>query len=444
VTPLGAARVQLERVLSAALAAVDAEAAVARAVSSEGDELLVAGEPIAAGQRIWLLAVGKAAAGMARAFERVAGGRLAGGVAITKDGHGLPLQRIALRFAGHPLPDSRSEAAAREALQLVERAGEGDALVVLLSGGASSLLAAPAPGLTLADIAACTAALLASGADIAELNAVRKHLSAVSGGRLGRAAACRRIEVLAISDVVGDRLDVIGSGLFAADPTTYAEAEAILRRRGVVRELPEAVRAHLAAGSRGEREETPKPGAAALARIRSRLLATNAMARAAAAAEAASLGMRSIDLGEVLAGEARTAGRRLAGLASALPAGTAGGRPLCLVAGGETVVTLRGAGRGGRNQELALAAAGQLAGCEGVALLAVGTDGTDGPTEAAGAYVDGGTLARGRARGREVARDLDANDSHTFFHAEGGLLVTGPTRTNVMDLALLRVGRSDE
>jgi len=439
VKPSGDPRAQLEQVLRAALAAVDAETAVLRAVVREGDELHVAGSPLGAGQRVWLLAVGKAAASMAAAFEAVAGDRLAGGLAVTKDGHGLPLGRIALRFAGHPIPDARSQAAAREALEFVARAGEGDALVVLLSGGASSLLAAPAPGLSIGDVAACSEALMTAGADIAELNAVRKHLSAISGGRLGRAATCRRIDVLVISDVAGDRLDVIGSGPLVADPSTFADADAVLRNRGLLHELPEAVRSHIAAGSRGEREETPKPGDPALARVRSRLLANNASARKAAAGEAERLGMRPIGLGEVLAGEARVAGRRLAALASALRFGAAGGRPLCLVAGGETVVTVRGAGRGGRNQELALAAAEALAGREGLALLAAGTDGTDGPTDAAGAFADGGTLARGRARGRDAARDLAENDSHSFFRAEGGLLVTGPTRTNVMDLALLKI-----
>ena len=320
-TPSGGVRAQLERVLRAALAAVDAGAAVSRAVARAGGGLVICGSPLAENRRLWVLAAGKAAAAMAAAFEALAGDRIAGGLAITKDGHGVPLKRIALREAGHPVPDARSEAAAREALALVGGAGRDDALVVLLSGGASSLLACPAPGLSLADVAATTSLLLAAGAGIEELNAVRKHLSAVGGGRLGRRAASARIEVLAISDVPGDRIDVIGSGPFAPDPSTFADALAALDRRGVRGRVPVRVAAHLEAGVRGEAEETPKPGDAALARVRTTLLATNATALAAAAAEAARLGMRPVLVSGSLAGEARDVGRRLAALAAGDPPG---------------------------------------------------------------------------------------------------------------------------
>jgi glycerate-2-kinase len=441
VTAAAGVRVQLERVLCASLAAVDAGAAVGRAVERLDGDLVLCGVPLARGQRVRLLAAGKAAAAMAAAFEAVAGEDIAGGLVITKDGHGIPLARSVLREAGHPLPDARSEAAAREALALVAGAGPGDALVVLLSGGASSLLACPAPELGLADLAATTSALLAAGAGIEELNAVRKHLSAVAGGRLGRAAACARVDVLAISDVPDDRLDVIGSGPFVPDPSTFADALDVLERRGLLKSVPARVVAHLEAGRRGERPETPKPGDARLARVRTTLLATNATALDAAAAEAARLGMRPLLVSGSLAGEARVAGRRLAALAAAIDPAAAAARRLCLLAGGETTVTVRGAGCGGRSQELALAAAGVLDGREGIALLAAGTDGSDGPTDAAGAFADAGTLARARARGLDAGAALAANDSNGFFAAEGGLLVTGPTRTNVMDLVLLSVDR---
>jgi glycerate-2-kinase len=372
---------------------------------------------------------------MAAALEELAGARIAAGLAVTRDGHGLPLARIALREAGHPVPDRRSEAAAREALQLVESARPEDVLLVLLSGGASSLLASPAPGLDLGDLARTTAALLAAGAEIGELNAVRKHLSAVAGGRLAQRAACHRIEVLALSDVPGDRWDVIGSGPFAPDPTRFADALAVLERRGVLGAVPRAVVVHLEAGARGALPETPAPGDPQLARVRSTLLGNNLTAALAAARSAQSRGWLAPVLDGALRGEARCAGRRLAALARALRAP----QPVCLVAGGETAVHVRGAGRGGRSQELALAAALELAGVSGVALLAAGTDGSDGPTDAAGAFADGGSVARGCARGREAAADLAANDSYGFFDAEGGLLRTGPTRTNVMDLALVWV-----
>jgi glycerate-2-kinase len=441
VTRSGGVRAQLERVLHAALVAAEAGSAVARAVAPVSGELAICGLPLPASQRVRVLAVGKAAAAMTAAFEAAAGDRIAGGLAITKDGHGVSLARVALREAGHPVPDARSENAAREALALVEGAGRDEALVVLLSGGASSLLACPAAGLSLADVAAATSALLAAGAGIEELNTVRKHLSAVGGGRLGRCAASDRVEVLAISDVPGDRLDVIGSGPFAPDPATFADALEVLDRRKLRKRVPARVAEYLAAGLRGEVEETPKPGDAGLARVRTTVLANNATARDAATAEASRLGMRPVVVSGSLAGEARDAGRRLVALAAAIRRGSADALPRILIAGGETAVTVRGPGRGGRNQELALAAARELDGQEGIALLAAGTDGSDGPTDAAGAFADGGTVTRARAHGLDAAAALAANDSHTFFKTEGGLLVTGPTHTNVMDLVLLRVDR---
>jgi glycerate-2-kinase len=372
---------------------------------------------------------------MAAAVEEVAGERVAAGLAVTKDGHELPLRRVALRLAAHPVPDARCEVAAREAMALVERARAEDVLLALLSGGASSLLACPAPGLELADLAEATRRLLAAGAEIEELNAVRKHLSALAGGRLARRARPRRVEVLLISDVPGDRLDVIASGPFAPDPTTYRDALAALSARGLERELPERVRAHLAAGARGEREETPKPGDSALARVRHTVLATNRTAVEAARRAAERRGLRAEVLEGVLRGEAREAARALVARARA----ARGPSPACLVAGGETSVTVRGPGRGGRSQELALAAALELDEGAPTALLAAGTDGSDGPTDAAGAYADESTLQRARRAGLDARAALDANDAYAFFAAEGGLFRTGSTRTNVMDLALLRV-----
>jgi glycerate-2-kinase len=426
---------ELAEIFRHALAAVDAAALVRMALHRDGIHLEVAGAPVAPGARLLVLAAGKAAASMAAAVEAVAGDRIALGLAVTRDGHEAALQRVRLRCAGHPVPDARSEAAAREALAFVEAAAPGDTLLVLLSGGASSLLACPAPGLALEDLGAATRLLLAAGADIEETNAVRKHLSALAGGWLARRARPRQVEVLALSDVPGDRIDVIGSGPFATDPTTYADALAVLARRGVLDALPERVRAHLLAGARGERAETPKPGDPDLARVRHTLLATNRMAVDAAAAAADRAGLRSVTLADALRGEAREAGAALVARADALRAS----EPVCLVAGGETTVTVRGAGLGGRCQELALAAAMKLDGGPPTALLAAGTDGSDGPTPAAGAYADEGTLGRaGRAR-LDARSSLAANDSYPFFRAEGGLFATGPTRTNVMDLALVRV-----
>jgi glycerate 2-kinase len=341
-----------------------------------------------------------------------------------------------VRVASHPIPDARSAVAAEEALRLVASAAARDVLLVLLSGGASSLLSAPTGGLQIEDLARTSRALLAAGAPIDEVNAVRKHVSLVGGGRLAQRARCDRIEVLAVSDVPGDRLDVIASGPCCADASRYADALAVVDRRGLRERLPEAVVRHLEAGARGEVEETAKPGDPALARVRHTILANNRTALRGAAEAARRLGLRPVSVTEVLAGEARRVGRRLAALAR----GARERGPLCLVAGGETTVTLRGTGRGGRSQELALAAALELAGAEGAALLAAGTDGSDGPTDAAGAFADAGTVARGARRGIDARASLERNDAYDFFDAEGGLLRTGPTGTNVMDLVLAYAG----
>jgi glycerate-2-kinase len=431
-----AIRSRLECIFRASLAAIEPAAAVRRHVANDVDgRLRIAGEPLAPGARLAVLALGKAAAPMARALEEAAGARVVAGLAIVPDGHGLALERFDVCEASHPLPDGRSERAARRALRFVEVLGPSDVLVVLLSGGTSSLLSCPAPGLDLEDFARTTALLLEGGAAIDELNAVRKHLSAVAGGRLALQAAAGRVEVLTISDVPGDRMDTIGSGPFAGDPTTYADALAVVDERGVRARLPSRIRAHLEAGARGEREETPSGDEPRLKRVRHTLVASNATALEAARCAARELGLRAIDVTGALCGEARVAGRRLAALCDAVTVEV----PALLLAGGETVVNVRGAGRGGRNQELALAGALALDGRDGSALLAAGTDGTDGPTDAAGAFADGGTVGRGGALGLDARAALQDNDAYGFFSAEGGILRTGPTRTNVMDLAFAYV-----
>ncbi|HEY5658797.1 MAG TPA: DUF4147 domain-containing protein [Myxococcota bacterium] len=431
-----AIRARLESVFRASLAAIEPGAAVRRHVKNDGaGRLRIAGEPLPSGARLAALAVGKAAAPMARALEEVAGDQIAAGLAILPDGHAMPLRRFDVCEASHPVPDARSERAARSAQRFVEATAPGDVLIVLLSGGTSSLLSCPARGLDLEDFARTTALLLEGAAAIDELNAVRKHLSDVAGGRLALRAAADRIEVLAISDVPGDRLDIIGSGPFAADPTTYADALAVVEARGLRERLPARVRAHLEAGARGEREETPDEEEPRLQRVRHTLVASNATALDAARVAARELGLRPVRVTGSLCGEARVAGRRLAALCGAVQSDA----PVLLLAGGETVVRVRGSGRGGRNQELALAAAVALEGHERVAVLAAGTDGTDGPTDAAGAFADGGTVARGRALGLDARAALEDNDAHGFFAAEGGVLRTGPTRTNVMDLAFAYV-----
>jgi glycerate-2-kinase len=435
---IGAAawRGPLESIFGAALAAVDSGTLVRRAIDGQGEGLRIAGASLEAGARLSVLAVGKAAAAMAAAFEERVADRLRAGLVVIPDGHGVPLARMVLRESAHPVPDERSEAAGREALAWVAAVPEEDVLIVLLSGGASSLVTTPLPGLELDDLAATTAALLAGGADIEAMNAVRKHTNALAGGRLALAARARRIQVLAISDVPGDRIDVIGSGPCAPDPSRYADALAAIARFDCARRTPERILTHLEAGARGEREETPKPWDPRLAHVATHLLGTNAMALDAACQRAAGEGLIPVRGGSVLRGEARRVGAQIAALADALSPGA----PRCLVFGGETSVTVRGGGRGGRSQELALAAAIALEGRKRVTLLAAGSDGRDGPTDAAGAVVDGRTIARARSKGLDARAALAENDSYSFFSVEGGLIRTGPTRTNVMDLVLLQVG----
>lgn len=416
-------RAALEGLFHAALAAVEPGACVREALERERPP---------PGARVAVLAAGKAAGVMAAAAEAELGDALAWGLAVTKDGHGRPLARIELREAAHPVPDARGAAAAEEALARAAARPAPDELLVLLSGGASALWTLPADGLALGDVAATTRALLEAGADIAALNVVRKHLTRCSGGRLASAAAAERIRVLILSDVIDDRLDVIASGPCAPDPSTFAEALAVIDGAGAT--VSEAVRAHLAAGARGEIEETPGPEHPAFARVRSTVLANHETARAAAARAAAERGWQVEVVPEPMQGEAASVGRRLVERARAL----AGAGSHCLVASGETTVTVDPpGGRGGRCQELALAAALALEGEPRMGLLAAGTDGSDGPTDAAGAWADGATAARGRAAGADPAAALAAHDSHEFFRREGGLLRTGPTGTNVMDLVLV-------
>jgi glycerate-2-kinase len=429
-------RAELEAIFRAGLRAVDPAAALRRAVRWHDGALSIAGEALPAGARLRVVAAGKAAAAMAGAFEEVAGEAEPTGVVVARDPAAAPSARLTLLEAGHPLPDARSEAAGHAALAVAEAAAPDATLVVLLSGGASALLTAPLPGLSLAELRETTALLLASGAEIGELNCVRKHLAAVAGGRLAAATRARRVLVLALSDVLGDDLATIGSGPCAPDPTRYRDALDVLTRRGIVSRVPPAVRTHLVEGAAGRRPESPKPGEPLFARVRHVLLATNRDALAAAGHEGRARGLEAYQVSDRLRGEARSLGARLAALARA--ARPARGARL-LLAGGEPTVTVRGGGRGGRAQELALAAALGVAGESGIALLAAGTDGSDGPTDAAGAFADGGSVARGAARGADARACLDANDAYGFFAREGGVFVTGPTGTNVMDLVLVRV-----
>ena len=384
--------------------------------------------------RVLVLGCGKASAAMARAAETVLGERIAEGFVVVKDGYLVPVRRVALAEAGHPVPDSRGLAASARLLALAEGAREGDLVLFLVSGGGSALTPAPAPPVTLEEKQKVTRFLLASGATIGELNAVRKHLSRFKGGLLARAAWPATVLTLALSDVIGDPLDVIASGPTAPDPTTFATALEVLERRGLRGAVPRSVVGRLEAGARGEIEETPKPGDRVFGRVTNVVIGNNALVTGAAVATAARLGVRPHFLTRELQGEAREVARELVARARQLEP------PACLLAGGETTVTIRGKGKGGRCQEFALAAALELHPGERLTVLAAGTDGTDGPTDAAGAIVDESTVARGKAAGADAARALGDNDAYHFLAASGDLIVSGPTNTNLLDLyVVLRV-----
>jgi hydroxypyruvate reductase len=377
--------------------------------------------------RTIVLGAGKASAAMARAVEKRWKGPLEG-LVVTRYGHAVPCERIEIVEASHPVPDAAGEAAARRILALAESAGPDDLVLCLISGGASALLALPANGLTLADKQAVNRALLASGADIGAMNTVRKHLSAIKGGRLAAAAAPARIVTLLISDVPGDDPSVIGSGPTVADPTTYADTIAILDRFGIT---PPATVAELL---RRAPDETPKPGDKRLASAKTILIASPSGSLAAAAATARAACVTPIILGDAIEGEARELGRAMAGIAlSVRDHGEPLRAPAVILSGGETTVTVKGKGRGGRNTEFLAGLALQLAGAPRIFALAGDTDGIDGSEDNAGAIATPDTLARARAAGIDPRERLAANDSHAIFRAAGDLVVTGPTLTNVND-----------
>jgi hydroxypyruvate reductase len=431
-------------IFNAALAAADANHAVRRHLECAEGELRAgyAHFPLSGIQRIVLIAVGKAAPQMAEAVERIVGTRFTRGLVVTKHGHAASYAGICeVVEAGHPVPDEAGMRAGREVIALLAELTAKDLLIVAISGGASALLCAPVEGISLAAKQQTTDLLLRAGADIHELNCVRKHMSLLKGGNLAARAYPARVLSLLLSDVVGDSLDVIGSGLTAPDPSTFSRAMGILENRGVWRDLPRAVRQHLEKGARGEIAETPKRGDALFRNVSNVIVGSSRQALEAAAVEAERRGYRPLILSSRIQGEAREAARLHADILwEAITSGHPLQPPACILSGGETTVTVRGAGKGGRNQEFALAAALALPGAANALLLSAGTDGTDGPTDAAGALADGDTVARAAARGLDAAAFLARNDSYAFFDALGDLVKTGPTGTNVMDVNIMLAG----
>jgi hydroxypyruvate reductase len=421
-------RRQALSIFKAALAAADPVDAVLRHLRSRDFSRF---------QHIYVVGAGKAGASMAMAAERALGRRIAAGLVNVKYGATAKLRRIELNPCGHPLPDEAGVAGSTRIAQIAAQAGEGDLVLCLISGGGSALLPLPAEPITLAEKQATTQLLLACGATIHEFNCVRKHLSRIKGGQLARRAAPAAVESLLLSDVIGDDLDVIGSGPTAPDGSTFADALAILEKFALVERVPASVRGRIERGVRGDLPETPKAGDPLFRRVRNVLVGNNRLALDAAARRARELGFRTLVLSSEIQGETREIARMHAAIAREIVSTSRPVKaPACIVTGGETTVTLRGDGLGGRNQEFVLAAALEIAGLANVVVLSAGTDGSDGPTDAAGAIADGDTLLR-NPDGR---RYLDRNDSYRYFQPLHDLVITGPTNTNVMDVRIFLVG----
>ncbi len=431
------------RIFTKALEAADAGNAVRRHFARIGG-CLQAGElrfDLEDYDRISLVAVGKAAVHMGRAIEDVMGGELDRELAVTKYGHASnSLPNCTLIEAGHPVPDEAGENAARSIQELVQHLEARDLLILAVSGGASALLPAPASPVTLAAKQQTTELLLKAGANIRQLNAVRKHLSYLKGGRLAALAWPATVVSLLLSDVIGDAVDVIGSGPTAPDSSTFADALTVVQQFELLDQVPEVVRSRLERGAAGLIEETPKLGDAIFRNVHNIIVGSNRLALEAAAKEAHEIGYRTLVLSSSLEGETcEIASSQAQMLREVADSGHPIPAPACILSGGETTVTVRGAGKGGRNQEFALAAAARIAGLN-VAMLSAGTDGTDGPTDAAGAIATGSTVARAQDLRLSIAGHLANNDSYSFFEKLGDLVRTGPTGTNVMDIQVMLAG----
>jgi glycerate 2-kinase len=433
---------RLAEIFTAGLKAVDPEEAIRRHVQLTGDLLQVGGRsyPLAAFKRIIVTGFGKGTAPMAKALEEILGDRLTEGWITVKYDHGLPLQIVRVMEAGHPIPDESGLQATRFILELLKECTEEDLVLCAFSGGGSALSPAPCAPLELSEKQETTRLLLDCGATISELNSIRKHLSVCKGGQLAKIAYPATLVSLFLSDVVGDTLDVIASGPTVPDSSTFADCLQIVERYGLSAKLPAPVLKLLRAGAQGLLEETPKAGDPVFQKVQNLIVGSNRAALLAAAQKAAQLGYHPLILSSFIQGEAREIAPFFAAVGKEIVAsGHPVPPPACILAGGETTVTMRGAGKGGRNQELALAAALAIAGWPQIAILSAGTDGSDGPTDAAGAFAAGDTCPRALQKGINPQEYLLNNDSYNFFKELGDLLITGPTRTNVMDVICLLV-----
>ncbi|HLK18893.1 MAG TPA: glycerate kinase [Bryobacteraceae bacterium] len=428
------------RIFKAALKAAAPAEAVRRHVHLDGDSLIAGRHRyrLNAFRKIHVIGAGKASAQMAIAIERLLGKRIAEGCVNVPYGTSAHLRRVELNESGHPVPNANGERGAARIAEIAKQAGADDLVLCLISGGASALMPLAAPPVTLEEKQIATKLLLNCGATIHEINCIRKHISLLKGGGLARLAYPATVLTLLLSDVIGDDLDVIGSGPTVPDRTTVDEARAVFEKYRIWDKAPAGIRDRLSSSA----SETPKPGDRTFAKVQNLIVGSNRLAVDAAAQEAKSLGYKTLVLASGIQGEAREVARVFAAIAKEIRTAE---RPLkppaCIIAGGETTVTLRGDGTGGRNQELVLAAAIDISGLNDVVLLSGGTDGADGPTDAAGAIADGTTIARAQSKGLDAAAMLANNDSYHFFDPLGGLIKTGPTGTNVADIQLILAGR---
>jgi len=430
-------------IFKAGLAAVEPKAAIGKYVSLQNNRLIVESREYALDNfnNVYVVGAGKAGASMAAGIESILGDRITGGIINVKYGHAERLQTIQIVEAAHPVPDEAGMAGTKKMIKMLAAAGERDLVICLLSGGGSALLPLPVEGISLVEKQRTTQRLLACGASINEINAVRKHISAVKGGQLARCVSPATLITLILSDVIGDPLDVIASGPTVPDSSTYGDVAAIFTKYDISAALPPTVVVHIEKGQQGLCAETPKPGDKIFNRTQNLIIASNTEAITASRSSAVELGYNTMILSSFIEGETRDVARVHAAILKEIihysqPLAT----PACIISGGETTVTIRGVGKGGRNQEFVLAAALDIAGLHPVAILSAGTDGTDGPTDAAGAICDGNSIGRAENMNLSAGWFLDNNDSYNFFRKLEDLIITGPTNTNVMDLRIMLVG----
>jgi glycerate 2-kinase len=430
-------------IFNAGLEAADPNQAVRRSVKVNKEGILTVNDrtyELNHYNKILVVGAGKASAPMAAALEELLSSRITEGTITTKYGHGLPLHIITITEAGHPVPDEKGYAGTEHILKLLEMADEHTLVFCLISGGGSALMPLPVPGLTLEDKQKTTQALLDCGATIHEINTIRKHISAVKGGKLAKAAYPCTLVTLILSDVIGDDLDVIASGPTVPDRSTYADCLKIINKYDLIDKVPPVVSAYIERGCSGIEPETPKPGDPIFDKTQSVIIGSAGLSINAAKGKADILGYNTLILSSFIEGETRdVAGVHTAIIREILTSGNPVGKPACIISGGETTVTIHGSGLGGRNMEFVLAAAIEIDGLDDILVLSGGTDGTDGPTDAAGACAEGSTVQRALGQGLSAQEYLRNNDSYHFFEALGDLVKTGPTMTNVMDLRILLV-----